>query len=160
MYTNSVTTSPLPTIGVVRERAGPIWHWVPRADPATHTRDARPPATFCATARRFWPELSEPPVRGVFFDTRRDGRQYSAPPPGWPHSRPVRTSFHLRAQWVSATEPARGDPGPLIAYFSRPHRRRLAPALPLWTWPLFLRHLAVACAARALHLPYRVIVWL
>lgn len=101
MYTKSVKTSPLPTIGIVRVRAGTMWlRSSPAPAPATHTRDARPPATFCATARRFWPELSEAPVRGVFFDTRFDGRQYSAPPPGWPHSRPVRTSFHLRAPSV------------------------------------------------------------
>ena len=73
---------------------------------------------------------------GVRELTFLDGRQYSTPGPGWPQAWPVRVSFH----------------------FSAAHRFRLAPALVFRTCPAFFRHLAVAWAARADHLPYDAIV--
>ena len=48
-----------------------------RLTPAT---PARP--LFSALPRGASGRARELPVRGVFLDTRRDGRQYSAPPPG------------------------------------------------------------------------------
>ena len=70
-------------------------------------------------------------VIGVLLLIRLLGRQYSLPGPGWPHGCPVRLSFH----------------------FSAAHRLRLAPACVFRTCPDFFRHLAVACAALADHLP-------
>jgi len=64
------------------------------------------------------------------------GRQYSFFPPS-PHSLPVRVSFH----------------------FSFSHLRRFDPSFDLLTCPFSLRHFAVACAARADHLPYDAMIF-
>ena len=65
-------------------------------------------------------------VTGVFEDTLLDGRQYSFLPPA-PHAFPVRVSTH----------------------FSSCHLLRLVPFSVFFTFPDALRHLAIACEARA-----------
>lgn len=65
-------------------------------------------------------------VTGVFEDTLLDGRQYSLLPPP-PQALPVRVSTH----------------------FSFSHLLRLVPFSVFFTLPDALRHLAIACEARA-----------
>jgi hypothetical protein len=74
---------------------------------------------------------------GVLLLTRRVGRQYSFDPPA-PQGLPVLVSCH----------------------FSAPHLFRFSPACVFRTFPLAFLHLAVACAARADHLPYEAITFL
>jgi hypothetical protein len=69
--------------------------------------------------------------------TRLVGLQYSLAPPA-PQALPLFVSCH----------------------FSAPHRFRFAPACVFRTFPLAFLHLAVACAARADHLPYEAITFL
>jgi hypothetical protein len=92
--------------------------------PCIPTRDFS--ACFCFN--RFAP--ISPAVLGVLLLILRVGRQYSFSPPA-PQAAPDLVSRHRSA----------------------PHRFRFAPPSVLRTSPLLLRHLAVACAARADHLP-------
>ncbi len=65
-------------------------------------------------------------VRGVLLLTRLEGLQYGVPLLLVPHGLP---------DWS--------------LHFSLPHRFSAAPFLVLRTWPFDLRHLAIACEARA-----------
>ena len=86
----------------------------------------RPTLLFCETFERYLDFDISLRVRGVLLLTRLDGLQYGVLLLLEPHGFPD-WSFH----------------------FSLPQRFRAAPLAVLRTVPFFLRHLAIACEARA-----------